>query len=530
MTQKAGSPWAAFGYKAFAIVWTATVVSNIGTWMYNAAAGWLMTDLTTSAFVVSLVQVANNLPLFIFAVLGGALSDIVDKRRFLIAWEIIGSILSAILAVMVWLNHVTPVSLLWFLFFIGAAGALTSPAWQAVVPELVPRQTLSTAVSANSAGVNVSRAIGPALAGAIIGPLGIAAPFVVNALSDLGVIGALVWWREPKKTESALPMERLGSAIGTGFRYTTNNPRLRGTLIRAIAFFPCASAYWALLPLVARNRVSGGPEAYGILLGAIGFGAVAGAFAMPLWKAKIGPDRLVGAASLGTAIALVLFGLAREPIVALLASLIAGASWIAVVATLNVSAQVALPDWVRGRGLAIYITVLFASMTLGSAIWGQVAGVAGLPAAHFAAAAGALLAIPLTWGWKLQTGEKLDLTPSMQWPAPIVSQEVKGSYGPVLVTIDYRIADEKNRESFLAAIERLRHERLRDGAYRWGIFEDTDEPGRFLETFLVDSWLDHLRQHERVTNADYVLQQSVYALLKEAPKVTHFIAPARDES
>jgi MFS family permease len=495
--------------------------------MYNTAGGWLMTNLTTDVFVVSLVQVANNLPMFMFALPGGALSDIVDKRRFLLVAEIISTILSAIFAAMVWFHHVTPTSLLWFMFLIGAAGAVTFPAWQAVVPQLVSRKALPSAISANSAGVNVSRAVGPALAGAIIGPLGIAAPFVVNAVSDLGVIGALAWWREPKSTASALPVERLTSAIRTGFRYARNNPSLRATLIRTVAFFLFASTYWALLPVVARNRMSGGPEIYGVLLGAIGLGAVGGAFALPSWNARVGPDRLVAASSLGTALALVLFGLAREPMTAVLASIIAGVCWITVIATLNVSAQVALPDWVRGRGLAIYVTVLFGSMTLGSAIWGQVAGMAGLPVAHFLAAAGVVLAIPLTWRWKLQTGDELDLTPSMQWPTPILSQEIAASDGPVLVTIEYRIAHDKDRKSFLVALNRLRRERLRDGAYEWGIFEATDEPGRFLETFLVESWLEHLRQHERVTSADYVLQQYVYGLLKETPKVTHFIAPAR---
>jgi len=526
MPPRAGSPWAPFQYRIFTIVWIATVLSNTGTWMYNAAAGWLMTNLTSDAFVVSLVQVANALPMFMFALLAGVLSDILDKRRFLIAGEVSIAILSAIFAAMVWFGRTSPASLLWFTFLIGVASALTSPAWQSVVPELVPWKALPAAVAANSAGVNVSRAIGPALAGAIIAPLGIAAPFVVNAVSNFGSIGALISWREPKRTTSALPVEPFGSAIRIGFRYAANSPSLRGTLIRTLAFFLFASTYWALLPLIARSRISGGPEIYGILLGAIGLGAVAGAFGMPSWKMKLGPDRLVAAASIGTAIALVLFGLAREPVTALLASLIAGISWIAAVATINVSAQVSLPDWVRGRGLAIYMTVLFGSMTVGSAVWGKVASLTGLPMTHFLAAAGALLAVPLTWRWKLQTAGNLDLTPSMQWPVPLASHEVKGDRGPVLVTIEYRIANDKNRAAFLAALDRLRRERLRDGAYTWRIFEDAAERGRFLETFLVESWLEHLRQHERVTNTDSVLQQSIYGLLKAEPTVTHFIAPS----
>jgi hypothetical protein len=209
------------------------------------------------------------------------------------------------------------------------------------------------------------------------------------------------------------------------------------------------------------------------------------------------------------------------------ASIIAGASWISVIASLNVSAQVALPDWVRGRGLAIFVTAFFGALSLGSAIWGQVAATAGLPAAHFLAAAGALLTIPLTWRWKLQTGAKIDLTPSMHWPTPVLSHQVEQDRGPVLITVEYRI-DPNEREPFLAALEKLGHERRRDGAYAWGIFEDTNQEGRFLETFLTESWLEHLRQHERVTNADRVLQKAVVRFQQgKTPIVTHFVAAER---
>jgi MFS family permease len=509
----------------FAMLWIATIVSNIGGWMYSAAAGWLMTTLTKDAFLVALVQVANSAPLFLLAMVAGALSDIVDKRRLLIWGESATTVLSGVFAAYVWLNWVTPVSLLWFMFLVSVCGALTSPAWQAVVPSLVPKEELPGAVSANSVGFNLSRAVGPALAGAIIGPLGVAAPFIINAVSNFGVIGVLVEWREPKAAADALPAERFSSAVGVGLRYAINNAALRKTFVRTVGFFLFASSYWALLPLVARLRVSGGPAIYGYLLGAIGLGAVGAAFVMPYWKKRFGADGLVAAASIGTAIAIVLFAIAREPIVALIASIVAGAAWISGVATLNVSAQLALPDWVRGRGLAMYMTVMFGSLTLGSALWGQLATLTSLQAALFIAAAAMLVAIPLTWRWKLQTGERLDLTPSTQWPAPVVSRSIEGADGPVLVTIEYRLARADDRQSFLSALGELQHERLRDGASSWGIFEDTSRAGRFVETFLVASWTEHLRQHQRVTNADYLLQEHVIQLLEGEPQITHFIAP-----
>jgi MFS family permease len=509
----------------FATLWIATIVSNVGGWMYSAAAGWLMTGLTKDAFVVSLVQVASSAPLFLLALVAGALTDTVDKRRLLIWGESATAVLSAAFAAIVWLNWVTPTSLLWFMFFISVAGALTSPAWQAVVPSLVPEEELPSAVSANSVGFNLSRAIGPALAGAIIRPLGIAAPFVVNAVSNFGVIGVLIGWRQPRPAEDALPPERFSSAIGIGLRYAANNIALRRTFARTIAFFLFASSYWALLPLVARLRVNGGAAIYGLLLGAIGLGAVGAAFAIPYWKKRFGANGLVAIASVGTAVALVLFGTAREPVVASIASIIAGASWICGVATLNVSAQLALPDWVRGRGLAMYMTVMFGSLTLGSALWGQLALLTSVPMTLFIAAGAMLAAIPLTWRWKLQSGERLDLTPSTQWPAPVVSHSIEGADGPVLITIEYRVARAQDRRAFLAALDELQHERLRDGANVWGVFEDTSQAGRFLETFLVASWTEHLRQHQRVTKADYVLQERVIALLQQDPQITHFIAP-----
>jgi predicted MFS family arabinose efflux permease len=513
----------AFHHRAFAVLWTATVVSNIGGWMYSAASAWLMTGLDPSPVAVSLVQVATNLPTFLFALLAGALADIVDKRRLLIVVEAFITVSSTALAALIWLDLITPGRLLFLVFLVEAGAALTAPAWQSIVPQLVPRQDLPEAVAANSVGVNVSRALGPALGGVITAALGIAAPFWVNAGSNLGSIAGLLWWRAPQPGGRRLPTERLASALQTGIRYARHSQHLRATLLRAVGFFLFASAYWALLPLVARDRIAGGPRLYGILLGVIGASAVGGAFALPRLKKKLGPDRLVAAGAIGTASALLLFGLARNPATAIAASVLAGSSWIAVLSSLNVSAQFALPEWVRGRGLAVYMTVLFGSTTLGSAIWGEVASAAGLSAAHFLAAAGALLAIPLTWRWKLQTALGVDLTPSMSWPAPIVTGQVENDQGPVMVTVEYRISPE-DREAFLTALEKLSHERRRDGAYAWGIFEDTADRSRFLETFLVESWLEHLRQHERVTNADRMLQDHIHRLVQGTPKITHLIA------
>ena len=521
---KSSSFAAPFRHPAFAVIWTATLVSNVGGWMYSAASGWLMTSLNPDPFIVALVQAASSLPICLFAIPAGALADIFDKRKFLIVVEVLTTAVSAVYAAMVGLGLATPGNLLLFTFLIGAAGAMTVPAWQALVTQLVPKDDLPPAIAVNSVGVNISRALGPALGGVTISAYGIVAPFWINAASNLAIVGSLLWWRPAKSSGTLLPAERFGQAILAGLRYARHNQHLRATLIRATGFFLFASAYWALLPLVARQQIAGGPGLYGVLLGAIGAGAVGGAFFLPWLKSKMGPDWLMAIGALGQAAAMVLYGISREPAMALIASAIAGASWIAALATLSVSAQVALPDWVRGRGLAIYTTVFFGCLTLGSAAWGEIAVMVGLPTAHFLAAAGMAAAIALTWPWKLQTASGLDLTPSAHWPAPITTQNIAHDRGPVLVTVEYRVRPE-DRAAFLEALAMIEHERRRDGAYSWGVFEDTADDGRILETFLVESWMEHLRQHERVTNADRLVEQAAQRFnFAGPPKVTHFIA------
>ena len=518
-----------FRHRTYAVIWTATVVSNIGGWMYSAAAAWLMTGLSSSALAVSLVQVATTLPMLLVALPAGALADIIDKRKFLIVVEIGIMVVSALFATIVALQLVTPVSLLAFMFTISVGSALTAPSWQSVVPLLVPRADLPSAVAANSVGINISRAVGPALSGLITGAFGIAAPFWLDAFSNAGTIAALAWWRPAKRSVARVPAERLGSAIRIGVRYARNNRPLRATLARAVAFFLFASAYWALLPLVARTQIGGGPSLYGALLGAIGAGAVAGSLILPRLKSALGPDRLVNGATAATAIALVLFALSANAITAGIASVLAGAAWIAAVATLNVSAQIALPEWVRGRGLAVYVTVMFGALTAGSAVWGEIAQASTLSLAHFLAAGGALLSIPLTWRTKLQAGAGLDLTPSMHWPTPMLASDLRHKPGPVLVTVEYHVAT-TNRDAFLSALEAVEAERRRDGAYAWGVYEDSTQPGRLVETFLDESWLDHMRHHERVTKADAIAQEHAAQYLLRPAVVTHYVTAERENA
>lgn len=514
-----------FASTAFLVLWIATLVSNIGTWMQNAAAGWLITTLSQDPFVISLVQVATMLPAVILGLPAGALADIVDRRLLLLAVNAAVVAIVAVLALMVGREAIGAVGLLCFTAAVGAAAALIAPAWQSIVPTLVPAKDLQPAVALNSVALNISRAIGPAFAGVLIGSLGMAAPFWINSISTGGVVVALLWWKPRENVQAALPPERFSSALRLGLRHAMHNPHLKSTLVRAGGFFVFASCYWALLPLIARERIGAGPHLYGLMLATIGVGAVAGAFALPRVSARIGANGLVAVATGGTCVALILFGVATTPELGFAACLLAGISWIAALAPMSVSAQVALPAWVKGRGLAIYGMVQFGSMAVGSAMWGRIAGQFGVAESLFIAAAGIIAALGLLWPLRLQTGAALDLSPSMHWPTPLVSTEPDPDHGPVQIQIEYEV-DEVDRQQFLRAIARLRLERLRDGASAWNVFQDAAEPRRYVETFLVPSWREHERQHRRVAQADRVVQDQVRAFHRgsEPPVVRHLIA------
>jgi MFS family permease len=498
--------------------------------MHDVGAGWLMTTLSPSPAIVALVQAATTAPFFLFALFAGALADRVDRRNFLIIVNLALTTIVAALAALTAAGAVTPALLLAFTFVIGTGAALMAPAWQAVVPSLVPRESLQPATALNSMGINIARAIGPAIAGFLISTVALSAPFIVNTASYLVIVAALLFWKPEGSPKRTLPREPLLGAMATGVRHASRNAALKATLLRSFGFFTFASAYWALLPLVVRRIEGGGAELYGVLLAGIGGGAVAGALALPSIRKGIDTNRLVVIGTLATAVAMGLLGLAQSPVVALPAAVLGGLGWITVLTNLNVSAQTALPDWVRARGLAVALMVFFGCMAAGSAIWGQVAAATSIPAALLIAAAGAVLAIPLTWRAKLGQGETLDLTPAMSWPEPAVASDFDESpdRGPVMVTIRYQI-DEADTDAFLSAMRELSDERYRDGAHEWGVYQDAADLRVWIEWFFLPSWAEHLRQHERATKHDADIHAHARNLHRggAAPEVRHCLAPAR---
>lgn len=522
------SAMAPFRHRTFTFLWISNVASNVGTWMHDVGAGWLMTELSPSPMLVAAVQAATTLPIFLFALLAGAVADIVDRRKLLIGVNVAMGVAAAVMAVIVYVQLMTPWLLLAFTFIFGTGAAFIAPAWQAIVPKLVPREDLSSAIALNSMGINISRAIGPALAGFLIVGAGLASPFLINALSVIGIVAALWWWTPPSSPTTSLPPEHVGGAIRAGLRYAVNNGPLKATLIRAATFFLFASAFWAMLPLIAREVLSGGATLYGLLLTSIGAGAVAGAFLLPMVKKRLGADTLVAFGTIGTAAVLLVMAVANHQMIAIAAAAIAGLSWIAVLSSLNVSAQTSLPDWVRARGLSIFLTVFFGSMSLGSLIWGQVASIWTIPSALIVAAIGALAMIPLTRRAHLGLGESLDLTPSMHWPEPVLASKTTPD-GPVMIQVTYQVA-ENDRSAFRSLMSVLADSRHQGGGYRWSLMNDAADPNSFIETWWEASWLDHQRHHARVTEEIRRLQEQIAALqinmIKPATK--HFVMPTSD--
>ena len=516
------SAWSPLRRPLFRALWIATIVSNIGTWMHEVGAGWLMVTLDPRPVMVSLIQAAVALPIFFLAVPAGALADIVDRRRYLIATQLWMLGVALLLGVLTLAGLANAWLLLVLTFALGIGGAMMTPAWAATVPELVPREELQPAVTLNSIGINIARAIGPALAGVIVTAAGPSAAFLLNAVSFFGVIIVLARWQRAP-AHSTLPAERFFGAMRAGLRYVRQAPQLQAVMVRAAAFFIFGTALWSLLPLIAQ-RTGGGATAYGTLLACLGAGAVCGAFVLPMLRGRLSRDGLVRAATALFALAMVVAGLATTIHVLGLAMLAGGLAWIGVLSSLHVAAQNSVPEWVRARALAIYLVAFAAGTAGGAVLWGAVAGRIGVPLALIAAAAGALVAVVLTWRVSLG-GRIAEDTGRVAWPEPQTHGSVAPERGPVMVTVEYRIDPQQARD-FAQAMEAQARVRRRDGATSWGLFGDAAEPGRYVEVFLVESWAEHLRQHHRITRADENIQNRVraYHIGTEPPRVSHLLA------
>ena len=517
-------PWGALRAPVFRALWIASIASNIGMWVQGVGAAWAMTSLAPSPFMVALVDVVAGLPIFLLSIPAGALADLADRRRVVFltqTWMLAAAAALAIISFMGWLSADR---LLLLIFLLAVGTALNGPAWQAIVPELVSRKDVPSAVALNSVGFNISRAVGPAIGGLLVASSGPTLAFVLNAVSYLGVIAVILSWKRSKPVY-ALPAEHYFSAARAGLRYARHSEPFRAVLIRLGLFIPCGSAFWGLLPLVARQDLGMEASGYGALLSTVGVGAVFGVVLIPKARRHLSADALAAVATVVFAAGL--FALAGVRNLSLLfpVLLFSGLAWLTLLTGFNVAAQSALPDWVRARGLSIYLLVFFGASSAGGMIWGSLGNAFGLPTALSAAAVAMLLGLFGMRRFRLVSAEGLDLRPSMHWPSPQIAGEPETDGGPVLVTVEYRIEPEVSKE-FLGLMKRLQRFRFRDGALEWGLYEDLAEPGRFQERFVVGSWGEHLQQHHRVTMDDRETQVAIQRIHSgpTPPAVRHFVA------
>jgi len=518
-----GSIWRTLRHRVFFWLTLAALVSNVGTWMQNVGAASLMTSLSPSPLMVALIQTASSLPILLLALPAGALADIVDRRRLLLfsqGWMLVAAALLGALTVA---HLTTPWSLLALSLALGAGSAMNAPAWQAIVPELVPRQELTPAISLGSISFNMSRAVGPALGGLVVAWAGAGATFLLNAASFLAVMAVLYEWDRPHST-NVLPAERVLGAIKAGIRYMRFAPDLDAVLVRTAAFSFGASAVWAVLPIYARWQLNLGAAGYGGLLGCFGTGAMVAGTGLPRLGQRLSRNAICGLAS--AVFALGLLGLAEFPNLVVVCVLMAveGASWTAAMTVLNVAAQLSVPAWVQGRALALYQIVFQGGMAGASVLWGWVAERQNVRAAMLYAAAAVGVGLISMLRFRLASDANLALDPFHR-PMPKVADDIDPEAGPILVTIEYRI-DPRTAREFSAAMRRVRQIRLRDGAFFWGLFFDAAKPERFVEYFVAESWAEHARQHVRGVASDTVVESfaRAYHIGDGPPIVTHQIS------
>ncbi|RUT04834.1 MFS transporter [Dulcicalothrix desertica PCC 7102] len=524
------SMWSPLKQQVFRALWIASAISSVGTWMHDVGAAWLMTTLApNSPILVALLQAASSLPFFLLALPAGAIADVVDRRQVLLytqSWMLLVATslgLLTVTGIVAPSNPASPWILLGLTFAMSIGSSMNMPVWQAVTPELVTKEELPQAVTLSGIVVNLSRSIGPALAGIIIASAGTGVVFLLNAASFISVIWVIYTWKRVHQ-QSVLPAERVVGAIQAGVRYVSNAPVFQSIIFRTIGYIFFASALFALLPLLARKELKLDALGYGIILGFWGIGGLAGAFVLPKLRQKFSIDRIVAGCSAVMGLMMLIIASQRNFYITCAVMLLVGISSLGVMVSLNVAAQSAVPNWVKARALSVQLLVFQGGMSLGSLLWGTLAQHTTLSTSLAAAGIGLLVAIFITARFRLKCSELLDLRASLHWDQPTHAFEPCPNDGPVLVTLEYYI-DPNKAEEFTLAMQALAQIRRRDGAIQWGLYQDVSNPSRFVETALVESWAEHRRQFERVTVSDKVIEDRVlaYHIGSEAPKVSEML-------
>lgn len=504
------SALAPFRFPVFRRIWIASTLSNFGGLIQSVGASWMMTSIAQSADMVALVQASIALPIMLLALVAGAIADNMDRRRMMLGAQSFLFVVSVALSICTFAGLITPWLLLLFTFLIGCGTAFHSPAWQASVGDMVPRTHLAGAVAINSMGFNIARSVGPAIGGVIVAVAGAGAAFAVNAVSYIALIRVLAKWR-PAQTPRVLPPESLGVAMGAGIRYVTMSPAIRRVMLRSAWFGIGASCVMALMPLIAKDLVAGGPLTFGMLLGSFGVGAVAGALSSARLRVRLSTEAMVRLASIAFGSAVALTAWSSHLIPTLFALFVTGATWVLTLSTFNVAVQLSAPRWVVARALALYQMAAFGGMAGGSWLWGVMADETGLTVSLLVAAAVLLTSAALGWWLPLAQVAELNLAPLKNWTAPQTAVRVEPRTGPVVVTIEYRIREE-DVLAFLAAMNERRRMRRRDGARHWMLLRDLSDPQVWIERYTTPTWLDYIRLNNRLTQNDALVPERLRAL------------------
>ena len=516
-----------FASPIFRAIWLASLVSNFGGMIQSVGASWLMTSIGSDS-MVALVQAAITLPIMFLSLPAGALADTVDRRKMLLAAQGFMLVMSMGLAAFAALGWITPWSLLFFTFMIGCGGAMNAPAWQASVGDMVPRRDLAGAIALNSMGFNVARSLGPAIGGVIVAAAGAAVAIFVNTFSYIGILVVLAKWRPERKVEH-LPREALWAAMGAGLRYGVMSAALRLVMVRSLVFGVAGSAVLALMPLVARDGLRGGPQTYGLLLGAFGVGAVVGGLAITRLRSRLANEVIVRGSCVAFGVAAIAVGFSPWLGASMAALSLAGAAWVLGLSTFNVTVQMSAPRWVVARALALYQLAAFGGMALGSWLWGVTAEREGLAIALAGAGLLQLACAAAGLRFPLPSTRGLNLDPAGGWTEPSLPAQITPRSGPVAITIEYEIPEHHTAE-FLRLMAERRIVRRRDGARGWTLLRDLADPEVWTERYQSPTWLDYLRHNQRVTQADRRIGEELRALHRGpgGPTVRRWLeSPAR---
>ncbi len=515
--------FAPFGTPIFRSLWLATLLSNLGGLVQAVAAGWTMTTLTSSEQMVALVTASTTLPIMVLSLLAGVLADNYDRRRIMMIAQILMLTVSVGLTLVTWLGLLTPWMLLSFTFLIGCGAALHNPSWQASMGDIVPRDQVPAAVMANSMSFNLMRSIGPAFGGFIIVVAGAAAAFAFNSISYLALILVLAFWKKAP-IENTLPREPFRQAATAGIRYVGLSPNLLRIILRGCLFGLTAVSVLALLPLVAKDLLSGTASTYGILLGCFGVGAVIGALTNARTRATFNTETIVRAAFVLMAIGILLLATGQSKVLAGLALLLCGACWMTTNSLLNVSLQLSTPRWVVGRALSFYMMSNAFGMVTGSWLWGLLAESQGLRVALVTSAAALIIGAIVGYKLPLPEYDKLNLEPLNQFIEPTLAVQLKQRTGPIMITVEFDIAEE-DIPAFNQAMAQQRRIRIRDGARRWSLLRDLQQPNIWTEKYYVATWVEYIRHNQRSTISDSGISDELFELHRgnEPPRVKRML-------